>query len=942
VGINTARRQTTNNKIDIKAFRNDYASLTEHVPFRWQERLFRGFLEGDLPSAIDLPTGLGKTAVMALWLIARAWGAPVPRRLVYVVDRRAVVDQATTFAVTLRENLDSKAAHLKRSLELGDRSLSISTLRGQYVDNREWLDDPAAAAIIVGTIDMIGSRLLFEGYGVSRKMRPYHAGLLGTDGVIVLDEAHLAPSFERLVQSVSDPKRFGACSLEHRRLIPTLKLISLSATCRAADGDVFRLKGVLKSPPGRRHDLDDEIVIRRIKARKRITLVSVKADKLAEELASRAWRLSARGRLPIRCIVFSRSREIAETARTHLDELAGREGKLIATELLVGARRVREREDVARWLEENGFIAGRSVDKKVPAFLFATSAGEVGVDLDADHMVCDLAPWERMVQRLGRTNRRGEGDAQIIVLVNHQASQENEGLSLAPLNAKQGPRSRYSTQKTTADRVQIFKKPFAFLKRLSDGSLDGSPEALRTLKDRAASNLEIAAAIKAATTSPPLRPDLTRPLVDAWSMTSLTEHMGRPEVAPWLRGWVDETPQTTVVWRTYLPVRQNGDKVTDPEVEEYFEAAPPHLSEQLESDTFHVEKWLRDRCESLLKRQDAENPHIVGFVLSRSGELLATLTLDDFAMREDKARARRLEEKLQEMVDAQLIVDARVKGLSRGLLDSNCSKDVDTADACADWLPATRKRAASSERSRPTINFRVRETTNPDDTGGDPQWQQRHRFALDRNDEGIDIRWLLVEKSRGDSATETDRSASRNYQLLVDHHERTEAKMRDLARRLSLPRALTHALALAARLHDEGKRADRWQRAFRAPRGSEPYAKTTGPIDLSVLASYRHEFGSLRYVEENTVFEGLPQDLQQLVLHLVASHHGQARPVIGTLGCEDAPPSVLEERARKVALRFAWLQERWGPWGLAWLETLLRAADQQASKENDERPARAV
>jgi CRISPR-associated endonuclease/helicase Cas3 len=72
-----------------------------------------------------------------------------------------------------------------------------------------------------------------------------------------------------------------------------------------------------------------------------------------------------------------------------------------------------------------------------------------------------------------------------------------------------------------------------------------------------------------------------------------------------------------------------------------------------------------------------------------------------------------------------------------------------------------------------------------------------------------------------------------------------------------------------------------------------------------------------------------------LGLHLIGAHHGFARPVIGIGGGEDAPPSALEERAREVALRFARLQKRWGPWGLAWWESLLRAADQQASRDND-------
>jgi CRISPR-associated endonuclease/helicase Cas3 len=60
--------------------------------------------------------------------------------------------------------------------------------------------------------------------------------------------------------------------------------------------------------------------------------------------------------------------------------------------------------------------------------------------------------------------------------------------------------------------------------------------------------------------------------------------------------------------------------------------------------------------------------------------------------------------------------------------------------------------------------------------------------------------------------------------------------------------------------------------------------------------------------------------MQDLVLHLIAAHHGFARPLIATDGCEDAPPSALEDRAREVALRFARLQNRWGQWGLAWWE----------------------
>ena len=150
--------------------------LTGHAPMRWQSRLFERMLGGNLPDAVDLPTGLGKTSVMAIWLLARALAGaktPLPRRLVYVVDRRVVVDQATAEAEKLRDALDGGAEHfdalgatekaqaqqvvaeLKKLLALRDGGrLLISTLRGGKADDRAWTYDPAGPAILVCTVDM--------------------------------------------------------------------------------------------------------------------------------------------------------------------------------------------------------------------------------------------------------------------------------------------------------------------------------------------------------------------------------------------------------------------------------------------------------------------------------------------------------------------------------------------------------------------------------------------------------------------------------------------------------------------------------------------------------------------------------------------------------------------------------------------------------------------
>lgn len=911
---------------------------------------------------------------MALWLIARAGGAQLPRRLVYVVDRRAVVDQATEFADLLCEKLDSpEAADLKKALELGDRSLPISTLRGQHVDNREWLEDPASTAIIVGTVDMIGSRLLFEGYGVSRKMRPYHAGLLGADTLVVLDEAHLVPPFEKLLEAIEQGSdQFAARAETDRKLVPPFTLLSLSATGRERAGSPFRLED--------RDIEEDKVVKQRLIAGKTIDIVPADEEMVEDTLAAQAWALANTGITPIRCLVFCDKRETAENTKAAIEALAKGDKKLdrpevkIDTELFVGARRVFEREGVATKLKALGFIAGSAVSRKRPAFLIATSAGEVGVDLDADHMVCDLVAWERMVQRLGRVNRRGEGNAKVVVVeLEPKPSKAADTASKKP-EADRTDKDRKAIKAFEASLAQTraFRRPFdeAPLRR-EGGTIDASPGALRDLKRRAASNETLRKLIEAATTPPPLRPALTRALVDAWSMTSLDEHTGRPEVERWLRGWVDEKPQTAVVWRKHLPVRTGGSGATKKEIKEveaFFEAAPVHASELLETETYRVVDWLKERVTTFAKKRgktsetygapDVETPNaeeasehalesrvpfkggdVLAFVLSNAGDLRGALRLDDI-IDADSDVAKRKKEKLEEqLLGATLVVDGRLGGLRDGLLNESPDEMPRTADDGEDWIVQSGSSAQSGKAgssAQPVIRFRVRSIFAGQKLEDDRNWRERLRFESERSEDGDVVRWLVVEKWRHDAATEEDRSAGRP-QALDEHQSWTAQKARDLALRVGLEGVYVDMLVCAARLHDEGKRAERWQRAFNALRDGNVYAKTKGPLNLALLDGYRHEFGSLPLAARDKGFQDLSSDMQDLVLHLIAAHHGQARPLISTKSCEDAPPSALEKRARDVALRFVRLQKRWGPWGLSWWEALLRAADQQASRDNDAR-----
>ena len=939
-------------------------------PFRWQRRLLRRFVGADLPAAVDVPTGLGKTSVMALWLIALGEGACLPRRLVYVVDRRAVVDQATRFAERLRSNLP---ADLAERLELGQRDgkprLPISTLRGGFVDNRDWLDDPSRPALLVGTVDLIGSRLLFEGYGVSKRrgMRPFQAGLLGVDTLVLLDEAHLCAPFERLLRQIEvrQHSAFGPSDEAAAISAPPFHLMSLSATGRttveAHTVDIFRLE---------EEDRQEPIVRQRLTARKRMKVIELDdQNELPVRLAERAVELgrqrspSARQREllplfdssesndPARVLVHCHRRADAIKVKALIDKACGLTGRTSrnadgkgASELLVGERRVYERRALEQWLERHGFLSGTESAPVAPTFLVATSAGEVGVDLDADHMICDLVAYERMVQRLGRVNRRGGDGREALIDVLAPRPQPPKS------NASKTVKARYESD------CAVFKARIKALRTLplgSDGRYDASPDAAGHAKT------EHPAIIDQATTPPPLHPALTRPLVDAWSMTSLKRHEGRPEVGPWLRGWEEqEEPQTTVLWRTHVPRTRAGDgTITAPRtlVDNFFQCAAPHATEKLEALRSHVLDWLLARSEAVGKRPREhelaiDEADIVAVVLDSGGDCACAVSLTDLRFLARKGTALKRAEKRDQrqrraalervLAENLVVVDARIGGLSaNGMLDEKCDLVAVTADADEQWREL--REDPDSDTSRPVVGFCVRRVTaGAGDEGlGQPPapdgWRHVRTFETEFDAGGGVRAGLDVFKWRHDAANDGARSILSVPQPLRSHADQVAARVRGIAKRLRLPVDEIDALVIAARLHDEGKAAERWQRAMNAPPDGRPYAKTRGGGDWRLLEGYSHEFGSLIAAETAE----LPEATRDLILHLIAAHHGHGRPLIPFAGCEDAPPSRLEATAREAALRFARLQKSYGPWGLAWREAILRAADQGASREWSEKTA---
>lgn len=937
---------------DAQLFDASFKAITGHAPLRWQGRLVSALLENRIPNAVDLPTGLGKTSVIAIWLIALAAqtvnGSPsLPRRLVYVVDRRTVVDQATYVAEQMRGSLRDERlaagggplASVRAALaglcidpDDGASPLAISTLRGEHADNREWQADPARAAIIVGTIDMIGSRLLFEGYGVSRRMRPFHAGLLGQDTLLIHDEAHLSPAFGALVRTIAATQQGQG----GRR---ALRVMELSATQRAtSEGETFALDD---------DDRRESEVCLRIGAPKTLRLEPSPGDRSAG-VAAMVDRALAYGDAQKRIAVYVRSPKDAREIAAALAKQAGKDN----VALLTGTIRGRERDRLTKSeLFRNFRPAARRDPPASTQYLVATSAGEVGVDLDADHSVCDLTTLDSMIQRLGRVNRLGRGAATAHVFeLPRKGSKEDEPGDL--------------------DRRIAATKDALNSAALPDGGIDASPDALRRLLDRLGDE-----GIARCFSLRPRTAPLTDILLDTWSLTRAESLPGRPPVARWLHGVERDQPELRVAWRDEVDEAAGADSRV---LKTLYDKHPINSREHLRGPLGEVLAELKKLAKHKTG-QDSEEAgrSIPAILVPASGDPLAG------------ALADLIERHEMRLAEATIVLPPRAGGLDeQGMLDAaepyrdRATMPYDVADdaLAADGAETEKDADTGLRRARVLLLWNAENErwsarrlgsgnlVDLDSAIGDARRRRdiidailkclrgmalKAWLVLARDDDGEPRKVLvLLAPARSAELAEDDPAAAPKEQQLAEHLDWAHDQAEHIVRKTGLIAAwpsVAEAVVLAARLHDLGKNRAGWQKAIGHPPPREAQASASGwmpwaksgrrGFDDSACGSYRHEFGSLREAADDPVIRDHPE--RDLILHLIASHHGWARPHFEPDHWDIADGVTDDENAAVAAdamRRFARLQRRFGHWGLAWLEALMRSADYAASKRIPDEP----
>lgn len=980
---------------------DDFAAFFEEIhrvePFPWQRRLLGHILDhgGRWPSTLDLPTGSGKTAAMDIALFHLALEADrgesrrAPARIAFVVDRRLVVDDAFERARVLARALrtpppGSMSARVAQQLgllaETRDRPLAAARLRGGIPREDDWARTPSQPTILCSTVDQVGSRLLFRGYGITDTMKPVHAGLLGSDCLILLDEAHLAEPFRQTLEWIG---RYRAQEWRETSYTAPWGTSLLTATPGRDMRDAFSL-----SDDDRVHP----VLSRRLNAAKPARLLRVSrprsgagtpVDGDGERVGSDSNDLESRTtamvnevrsalthfgnvehgvRLPAIALVVNRvARARAVFARVRQEfEREISAGDIAEPILMIGPARPVDRDDLVSSLAPLRTPERARGTLEKPLVIVATQCIEAGVDIDLDALVTELAPLDALRQRFGRLNRGGREMvpyASIVAMKTDLAARHDDPVYGGSL--KRAWEALDAARQEGDDAVVDFGIA-GFVVRME-------PDALTEKVDA---------------------PILLPAHLDLLSQTSPVP-AADPDASLYLHGPRRQPDTIAMVWRADIdPVKQSDDDC----VRQLLVLVPPRPAEAIELPIWTVRRWLGGvRNAGPLADVAAAEPDDVSATVQRGRKRVFRWAGDDDRSRWIPPRDLRPGD--------TVVVPAVYGGVDRFgwnpsygattvMGDGSTGQRVtDVARAAA--VPFSGRyfavrvapglledigEASLAERLAGAVSHHSRDVRDALSFLPLPQPIRDDLDSLDRarggrvdsylelygTDEGGAPRGVVFVAPQGLEAavvqdvaapttTEDDAAGSLpGFSLgLRQHNGDVEQAARSFAIRAGLPEARVRDIACAGGLHDAGKCDSRFQSWLY-------HGDPLGPDEANVLAKsnrrlpaaaraisglpphWRHEALSVRLAIRDARLDDAADP--ELVLWLVGVHHGYGRPLFPHGDPEESAPDVgpqslaFDWRGADWPALFLRLKARYGIWELARMEAIVRLADHRASE----------
>jgi CRISPR-associated endonuclease/helicase Cas3 len=895
-------------------FSGFYEAVHGYPPYPWQVRLLHRVSTEGWPKTIDLPTSSGKTSAIDVAVFHLAMEAGLPERSArlrtfFVIDRRVVVDQATEhatqIAMALLKPQHPVVAEVARRLRNfgGELPLGVSALRGGMYRDNTWADEPNQPLICVSTVDQVGSRLLFRGYQVGEGSRSIHAGLVGNDSLLIVDEAHLSKPFMETLNAVNG--RYAKYA--ERRLPRGLTVVQMSATVSAQEGS-FRLQD---------SDLANPVLLARLEASKAAQLREP-AKKFEDEVAQSARELSKPDDVHVIGVVVN----TVAAARAIYKQLSGK------AVLLIG----RNRPSCAQklWDEYKPRIeANTHRVRSGKLFVVATQTVEVGANLDFDALVTESAPLDALRQRFGRLDRLGLRKKSSAAIV---------------LRSGVDPVYGDATART-----------WAFMSKIPD--LDFGVLAMRECLNGVDVTPYCAERLAA--------PHMFPVHLEFWAQTNPTPSPD-PEVAPFLHGpEALDAADVQIVWRADL-------REGEPETWEGMVAvAPPVSMEALGLPVGAVRRWLRLESSDAV---DVEGVALAEKEAKRPAKMRAALVwrgADSERNSTDPGKIR---------PGDTIVVPASYGGCDEfGWSGDSQHPAEDIGDMANNLLAEAGMRQFRARLSLLNVPEELRKRAIGGDEADADEEALQELARLARIPTGV--KWRLDSTKRvitwpgkrvkqrwsalPDETDEDDSSSVGREDRAVTlraHTAGVVVRARRYADHCGLTREQAEDIQLAAQLHDLGKWDDRFQAWLhsgslaRALKAGEPLAKSAGRKTsaevqrLREVANYpkggRHEAASVTLACASGWLSTAHD--RDLVLHLIGTHHGYGRPLFPVWDEEDNIQVFAQIEGREVSAstgrelaridsgwvdRFWSLNRKYGYWGLAYLETILRRADCMQSRE---------
>jgi CRISPR-associated endonuclease/helicase Cas3 len=887
--------------MSLPSFAVFFRAVHGQEPFPWQVRAAEQ-LARRATMAVTVPTGLGKSALVdaAVWAAAQGgW-----RRIAFVVDRRIVVDAVYERARRIAGVLDELRSDLRRDpapselATLASRvgEIQVVRLRGGVFGDDDWVLYPERLTIALTTVDQLGSRLLFRGYGVSPRRWPMHAGFFAADSLVVVDEAHLCGPFLQTLAALRDS---GA----------GLALVPMTATPPAGwSADVLGLDAT---------DLAVPTIQQRLHASKLAALREVGTAELDFVRSAQAEVARLLAEPGVRRVLLVVNR--VATARACFERIRG-EG--IAATLLTGRVRPIERDgELARVLPM--IAAGRSrADSDTPLVVVATQTVEVGADLDVDALVTESAPLSALRQRFGRLDRLGQRGLSSAVVIHRSTAADKD------------------------DPVYGAALPAAWVwlhERADEGSgvVDFGLNAFGEVLARAPAPIEPQAHAAS------LLPTHLRLLAQTGDFAP------ELDVSAWLHGATRRVPDVTLIWRADL------DDLAPEAWAQALALLPPLLREGLPVPVAQARRWLMrsrvidtssdtssdggtEQDDSFIQGEEPERAVLVWrgagdcqLIAARSVRPGDTVVLPAAAGGCDAwGWAPASTAPVTDLAEACLIerLGAGDAGRVRVVLRLVPALAANFGDAADEILAAVRDLQALHEAAATSdddldedIAAARQQLMDLVDASAHPLAQAMRDARLEPHPGGF----VLTGRGVDDSEDTVETGCA----VALDIHH---ADVGRWAAQLAGDDPLAPQIVAAALVHDAGKAEPRMQHLLHG----SPLGVALGPVlaksglrrrdqRLAALAAsglprgFRHEFASL--VHANVV--------DALTRHLVATHHGRGRPWLTPFADPDIAGAAFAGLAAHWPALWSQLLDEHGPWALARAEWLLRAADARASIE---------